>query len=238
MRAIALTGLAGVGKTELLARLAAAGEQALDLEGCAAHRGSSYGRIGISAPQPSEPEFHDRVRTALAMFDEARPVWLEDEGPHLGSLWLPSEVVAALATADIVVITAPLEERVERLTATYGCGNRAELIDATQRIRRRLGNSRTDRAISHFHAGRPDAAIRIVLEYFDDGYNRRAARDTRRRLPAQQIPAVLRQILRGPPAGGSYGAVKTSSCVAEPGSVCTVNEIRIGSPTSSARSHV
>jgi hypothetical protein len=35
-----------------------------------------------------------------------------------------------------------------------------------------------------------------------------------------------------------YGAVKISTCVAEPGNVWTVNEIRIGSPTSSCKSQV
>jgi tRNA 2-selenouridine synthase len=192
MRVIALTGFAGVGKTAMLARLAAAGEQVLDLEELAAHRGSSFGRIGLTAPQPSEPDFHALVRTALAAFDDVRPVWLEDEGPHIGSLWLPLEVTAAIAAAETVEVTAPFEDRVWRLTATYGCGERAELIDATQRIRRRLGNSRTDRAISHFHAGRPEAAIRVVLEHFDRGYARRAARDVRRRLPPDEVPDLVR----------------------------------------------
>jgi len=188
VRVIALTGLAGVGKTAMLGQLAAVGEQVLDLEGLAAHRGSAFGRIGIAAPQPSESEFHLRVRNALASFDRDRPVWLEDEGPHIGSLWLPREVIQAIAGADTVQITAPLEERLRRLTDTYGRADRADLINATQRIRRRLGNSRTDRAISHFHAGRPEAAIRVLMDYFDDGYARRGALDTRRRLRRDEIP--------------------------------------------------
>jgi tRNA 2-selenouridine synthase SelU len=52
---IAVTGLAGAGKTALLARLAAAGEQVLDLEAQAAHRGSSFGRIGIDRSLPTRP---------------------------------------------------------------------------------------------------------------------------------------------------------------------------------------
>jgi hypothetical protein len=193
MRVVVLTGLAGVGKTAMLGQLAAAGEQVVDLEELAAHRGSSFGRIGITAPQPSEPDFHALVRIAVAALDHDRPVWLEDEGPHIGSLWLPPEVTDAIAAADTVEITAPFEDRVRRLTATYGCGDRAELINATQRIRRRLGNSRTDRAISHLHAGRPEAAIRVVLEHFDHGYARRAALDTRRRLPPEEVPDTIRR---------------------------------------------
>jgi len=191
MRAVALTGLAGVGKTDALIRLADAGEQVLDLEALAAHRGSSFGRIGISDPQPTESEFHERIRQVLASFDPDRRVWLEDEGPHIGNLWLPLDVRGAVATAQTMLVTAPLEERIDRLAATYAGADPTELIEATQRIRRRLGNSRTDRAISHFHAGHPRAAIEVLLEYFDEGYERRAATDTRRRLPRKQIPSFF-----------------------------------------------
>ena len=207
MRVIALTGLAGVGKTAMLVQLAAAGEQVLDLEELAAHRGSAFGRIGIAARQPSEPEFQMLVRNALASCNHDRPIWLEDEGPHIGRLWLPREVTHAIAAADTVQITAPFEERIRRLTATYGCADQTDLINATQRIRRRLGNSRTDRAISHFHAGRPEAAIRVLLGYFDDGYARRGAHDTRRRLRSDEIPVAILEI-----ASRSVGWACLSGC--------------------------
>lgn len=86
-------------------------------------------------------------------------MWLEDEGPHIGSLWLPAEAVAAIAGAETVQLTSCVDARVARLTATYGSADPAELIATTQPMRRRLGNSRTDRAISQFHTGPPDAAI-------------------------------------------------------------------------------
>jgi tRNA 2-selenouridine synthase len=186
-----LIGLAGSGKTAMLEQLRAAGEQVVDLEGLAAHRGSSFGRIGITAPQPTQPEFNRLVRNALAVSDPGQPVWLEDEGPHVGSLRLPSEVAAAIANADTVELSRPLEERVQRLVTIYGSADPRELINATQRIRRRLGNSRTDRAISHFHADRPDAAIRVLLEYFDHGYVLRATHTTRRALQPGEIPRLI-----------------------------------------------
>jgi tRNA 2-selenouridine synthase len=195
MRVIALTGLAGAGKTAMLGRLAAAGEQVLDLEALAAHRGSAFGRIGIAAPQPSQLEFHLLARNALASFDHGRPVWLEDERPHIGRLWLPREVTQAIAAAETVQVTATLEERVHRLTDTYGRADRADLIEATQRMRRRLGNSRADRAISHFHVGRPEPAIRVLLPYFDDGYARRGALDTRRQAQRKNISVAISSIL-------------------------------------------
>lgn len=192
MRFVVLTGLPGVGKTDTLALLAAAGEQVLDLEALAGNRGSSFGRVGLSVREPSEQEFHRLIDAALAAFDATRIVWAEDEGPHIGRLWLPRAIVAALGQAETVELTCPVEQRVERLTADYGSAPVAELVEATQRIRRRLGNRRTDRAISHFHAGRPQAAIRVLLEYFDAGYALRAAGEARPRLPADELPDVIR----------------------------------------------
>lgn len=191
MRFIVLKGLAGSGKTDLLAQLAAAQEQVLDLEALAAHRGSSFGRIGLSRPQPGQRQFDALVERTLAGLDPGRPVWVEDAGPHLGPLWVPDRLRAALARAQVLAVRTSLEERIERLTRTYGHSDPADLIDATQRIRRRLGNPRSDRAISHFHAGRPEAAIRTLLEYFDEGYQRRATRDTRRELPPEHALAVV-----------------------------------------------
>ena len=92
----------------------------------------------------------------------------------------------------VPVHVCPIEQRIERLVATYGTADPAELIAATQQIRRRLGNSRTDRAISHFHAGRPERAIKVLLEYFDDGYTQRAAGDRRKPLPDDEVPAAIR----------------------------------------------
>ncbi|MEU1973492.1 hypothetical protein ABZ477_17690 [Microbacterium sp. NPDC019599] len=191
MRYRVLTGLAGSGKTAMLERLAEVGEQVIDLERLAAHRGSSFGRIGIRTPMPSPAEFRTLVADALGACDPARPVWLEDEGPHIGPLRLPAEATAALAAAETVELHLPFDARVGRLVDTYGSAEPRELIDATQRIRRRLGNPRTDRAVSHFHAGRPDAAIRVLLEYFDDGYARRAAHDNRRAVSVDDLPAIL-----------------------------------------------
>jgi tRNA 2-selenouridine synthase len=191
VRVVVLTGLAGSGKTAMLGRLASAGEQVVDLEALAAHRGSSFGRIGIAAPLPSESGFHAAIRAALRVCDPNRPVWLEDEGPHIGPLWLPPEVVGMITTAETVELAPPFDDRVRRLAGTYGNVPPAELINTTQRIRRRLGNRRTDRAISHFHAGRPEAAVRVLLEYFDDGYARRSSDDRRSRLPLQEFPPAV-----------------------------------------------
>lgn len=162
-----LAGLAGTGKTELLRTL----PSAIDLEALASHRGSAFGGIGMP-PQPAQADFDAAVRSSL----RAGRVVIEDEGAFLGSLTVPPEVSRAIETTPVIEVVAPFDARVARLTREYGALDRRSLIRATQRIRARLGGPVADRAISHFAAGRSEAAIAALLPYFDAAYRHRWAR--------------------------------------------------------------
>ena len=168
-----VTGLTGAGKTELLARLAAEGEQVLDLEALARHRGSAFGRIGIREPQPSHDEFAGTVARTVATADPARPLWVEHEGPFIGSVGVPPWLVAAMDAAPAVHLDPSRAERVARLAATYGDADRRELLAALARSRRRLGAEREGRASRAVRAGDIEAAIDAVLPWFDAAYLRR-----------------------------------------------------------------
>ncbi|RYD88986.1 MAG: tRNA 2-selenouridine(34) synthase MnmH [Sphingobacteriales bacterium] len=61
---VILGGMTGSGKTDLLKQLQNAGEQVIDLEGLAHHKGSSFG--GIDQPaQPTQEEFENRLAEQL-----------------------------------------------------------------------------------------------------------------------------------------------------------------------------
>jgi tRNA 2-selenouridine synthase len=168
---VVLAGLAGTGKTALLHSLRAAGEHVLDLEALAGHRGSAYGGLGLP-PQPPQAVFDHAVFSASV----AGRVWIEDEGAFVGSLTVPAWLRARVQAAPMLLIEAPLEERIARLVTDYGGFEPRLLIRATQRIRRRLGGPIADRAISHFGRGHPDAAIAALLPYFDAAYRHRWSR--------------------------------------------------------------
>jgi tRNA 2-selenouridine synthase len=171
---VVLAGLAGVGKTALLAALADAGEHVVDLEALAGHRGSAFGGLG-RPPQPGQSTFDDAVAAALGFVpaDAASRVFVEDEGAFVGSLTVPAMLRVAIDTTPVVEVAASLESRVARLVADYGDLEPALLIRATQRIRRRIGDPVADRAVRHFAAGRPGAAIRALLPHFDAAYRHR-----------------------------------------------------------------
>src|SRR3989440_7349936 len=71
-------GPTGSGKSRLLAALARAGAQILDLEELAAHRGSVLGDLP-DRPQPSQKWFESLLLHELGGLDAARPVFGEGE---------------------------------------------------------------------------------------------------------------------------------------------------------------
>ncbi len=194
-----LAGLAGCGKTDLLHALAARGEQVLDLEGLASHRGSAFGGVGLP-PQPSHDAFAAAVRARVAAADPARVLWVEDEGPFVGRVGVPPELVARLAQAPVIALQAPLEQRVARLVSTYGGSQVAgqesagvdrlkELEVAIERSRNRIGAECAAQAAACVRAGDLGGAVRLLLPAYDTAYEHRAALHGRRVLGVCDAPA-------------------------------------------------
>ncbi len=113
-----LTGLTGVGKTELLQVLRSRGHQVLDLEGLGGHRGSLLGQEP-DRPQPAQKAFETALWNELACCDPARPVYLESESKRLGRLHLPEPLWQGMKRATVTEITAPLDSRLDFLVREY-----------------------------------------------------------------------------------------------------------------------
>jgi len=118
LRFFVLAGLTGTAKTHVLHALAAAGEQVLDLEGRARHRGSLLGSEPDAA-QPSQRRFEGFLRDDLRGFDPARPVFVESESHRIGSLQIPPGLWSPLKRARVIELRAPLEARRDFLLRTY-----------------------------------------------------------------------------------------------------------------------
>ena len=93
-----LCGATGSAKTRVLHALAERGEQVLDLEGYANHKGSLLGGLpGIE--QPSQKRFETLLADQLEKFDLSRPVYLEGESAKIGRVGLPLVLVQHLHKA-------------------------------------------------------------------------------------------------------------------------------------------
>lgn len=162
-------GLTGSGKTRVLHALRTLGEQVLDLEALAHHRGSSYGMLN-QPPQPSTEQFENEIAVRWASFDPKRPVWIEDESRMIGMCKIPDALFQQMLYAPLTFLERPLEQRVEILLEEYGVIGSAALIQATMRLQKRLGLERTQSMLALIQARQLPDAIAMALEYYDKTY--------------------------------------------------------------------
>lgn len=113
-----LAGPTGCGKTRLLAALAAQGEQVLDLEALAAHRGSLLGDLP-GVPQPTQKSFDSLLLHVLRRFEASRPVWIEAESKKIGNLQLPESLFDCMHRSEVIHLDAPMPERVKLWREDY-----------------------------------------------------------------------------------------------------------------------
>ncbi len=170
---VVLSGPTGSGKTKVLRALRERGEQTVDLEALANHRGSAFGGLGLP-PQPTDEQFGNELAVLLAGTDRKRRLWIEDESRNIGRVTLPQEFWAAKSRATVVRIEPDRDRRLRLLTEEYAAFPREELRACFERISRRLGAVDTARCLEALDAGNPALAADRVLAYYDKGYRRSA----------------------------------------------------------------
>ena len=181
-----LGGYTGTGKTELLGLLRQEGEQIVDLEGLAHHKGSSFGGIGEKV-QPTTEHFENLLWDALSQLDPGRSIWVEDESQLGGHVKIPDPFFALMRSRTVHFIDMPVEQRAARLVKDYGDFPEEELAAATLRIQKRLGPQHAKEALEALKTGDLHRVALIMLTYYDKTYARGlAARDPKktRILPA------------------------------------------------------
>ena len=166
---IVLGGYTGSGKTEVLHALAEAGEQVLDLEALAHHKGSAFGALG-EAEQPSVEQFENDLFEAYAKLDHTRRIWLEDESKAIGRVYLPNGFWHHMCQAPIIQLNIPLEARIQHLVEVYASFPQEKLIASFQRIKKRLGGQHLNAAIEALERQDFAEAAHIALVYYDKTY--------------------------------------------------------------------
>ena len=115
---VVVCGTTGSGKSLLLRELAGRGEQVLDLEALANHRGSVLGLVPGQV-QPSQKAFDTSVWNALRKLDPARPVFVESESAKVGDLRVPPALIERMRAAPCLWLELPIEARVALLMREY-----------------------------------------------------------------------------------------------------------------------
>jgi tRNA 2-selenouridine synthase len=113
-----ICGATGTAKTRVLQELAARGEQVLDLEHCASHKGSLLGALpGVA--QPSQKGFETRIATVLESIDVTRTLYVEGESARIGRLSVPPLLIARMRAAPCIEVQATPEARLAYLLRDY-----------------------------------------------------------------------------------------------------------------------
>jgi tRNA 2-selenouridine synthase len=164
-----LGGMTGSGKTEILKFLSSIGEQVLDLEGHAHHKGSAFGSLG-QEDQPTNEQFENNLACDWLAFDHNKPVWTEDESRNIGKVIIPEPLFLKMAAAPMVFVDIPFDYRVKRLAEEYGSFELSELSAYIRKISPRMGGDKANAAISALEKGNLTGAVSEVLAYYDKAY--------------------------------------------------------------------
>lgn len=164
-----LGGFTGTGKTEVIKHLAREGQQVIDLEALASHKGSSFGALG-EAPQPSTEHFENLLWDTIAQLDPAKPVWVEDESVMIGRVNIPQPFFERIRSAPLFFAEMPLEQRAERLVREYGAYPAEQIAEAIRRIAKRIGPQHCKAALEALAQGDLREVALITLRYYDKSY--------------------------------------------------------------------
>ncbi len=165
-----LGGYTGSGKTEVLQQLQKQGELVIDLEAIAGHRGSAFGDIdGIVQPRP---EMFENI-LAGQLHDAAmqqRPIWVEDESQRIGLVNMPLAFWSQMRRSPVFFLDIPFDERLRHIIEGYGKMDRAKIINAIMRIKKRLGGLEVKNAVNFLLEDDIVSCFAILLRYYDKQY--------------------------------------------------------------------
>jgi tRNA 2-selenouridine synthase len=162
-------GKTGSGKTYVLNELKALGEQVIDLEALAHHKGSAFGGIG-ELPQPSVEMFENKLAMQWNLLNPIKILWLENESRMIGTVRIPPKIFEAMRTATTYDIQISLGRRIQHIANEYGKYDVKILEECTHKLEKKLGNLRMQQAIDFLLAKDVNSWIFMLLEYYDSSY--------------------------------------------------------------------
>jgi tRNA 2-selenouridine synthase len=166
---IVLGGMTGSSKTHILKQLKGFGQQVIDLEGLANHKGSAFGSLGQMA-QPSTEQFSNILFNELKQTDRNFPFWIEDESRNIGTVFMPEKFYLNMQDTPAIVLLMDVKTRLPRLIKEYSTYPAESLKASIMKISKRLGGDNTRDAITAVESGDFARAIEITLYYYDKAY--------------------------------------------------------------------
>lgn len=168
---IILGGFTGSAKTEILHELHEQGEQFLDLEGIAHHKGSAFGALG-QQNQPHVEQFENNLFEAFQQIDTSRRFWVEDESRSIGRVYVPQQFWNTMRQQPVIFLKREFQHRVDHLVKGYAVFSPEELTRSFEKIQKRLGGQHLKAALTALESRDYPLAAQIALKYYDKAYSK------------------------------------------------------------------
>ena len=184
-----ICGRTGSAKSRLLGALRERGEQVLDLEALACHRGSVLGLLP-GQPQPSQKAFETAVWQALRGFDAAREVFVEGESRTIGRLRVPERLLERMRASTCVQLQMATPARVAFLLDDYShfVVDRDTFCNRLDALRELRGAATVERWQAEARAGRLAGVVEQLLElHYDPAYQASMQRNFKHFASAAQV---------------------------------------------------
>ena len=169
IKLIVLGGKTGSGKSEILDRLAGMGEQIIDLEKIAHHKGSAFGDLG-QEKQPTNEQFENNLFDALKKLDLGKTIWVEDESRGIGFVGIPDLFYQQIRNSVVLFLDVPKPFRVKRLVKEYASFDPLRLENAIHRITKKLGGLNARLSIEALSRKDYATVADLLLIYYDKAY--------------------------------------------------------------------
>jgi tRNA 2-selenouridine synthase len=167
---IILTGSTGSGKTKALHHLRSKGNQIIDLEGLANHKGSAFGGIN-EEEQPSTEQFENNLYEAFRQLDMSKRIWLESESRMVGNVSIPDTFWTKMVDAPMIHLHISKAARIQYLVQNYGQYPKEELASSFEKLKKRLAQHLAV-ALEALENGDIETAAEIALDYYDKFYDK------------------------------------------------------------------
>jgi tRNA 2-selenouridine synthase len=169
MQLVVIGGSTGSGKSEILRELKAKGEQVIDLEHLANHKGSVFGGLMMPA-QPTTEQFQNQLFEEILQLDLTKRIWIEDESIAVGKIFLPLDLWKTMSSAPLVEVIVSKEDRIKRLVNEYGHAPKDDFLASMEKIVKKLGGQHFNSAKAKLFENDMHSTIEILLNYYDKAY--------------------------------------------------------------------
>lgn len=180
LKLIVIAGRTGSAKTKILETLSAQGEQILDLEHLAHHRGSLLGKMNHH--QPSQKYFESLIMKELSCFDFSRPVYVESESSKIGNVHIPKMLWHQMVISPLILIQVERMQRAAYLVDEYPhlMTDQTDLMKLIEGMVYRHGKEETQRWKGLMEDRNwPELAETLLEKHYDPAYDQSVLRHQR-----------------------------------------------------------